>query len=154
MHRNLDGRSSLPTDQNLNIRSCCSFTKEIQQFVKFAKAYNYHWNQSSLVSIGQLLFSFCCLSQDWQWWRSQPHWIHLTQKHICRGVRTGVTQKPQKFIFEYWVFSQKSYLNMWHFKKFIFAYLKFDICIHKILYLHTESICRRILHVTSICTQY
>ena len=43
----------------------------------------------------------------------------------------GVTKKHQKFIFEYWVVSQKSYLNMGHLKKSVFAYLKFDICIPK-----------------------
>ena len=29
-----------------------------------------------------------------------------------KGTSTGVNKKPQKFIFEYWVFSQKSYLNV------------------------------------------
>ena len=29
----------------------------------------------------------------------------------------GVTKKHQKFIFEYWLFPQKSYLNMWCFEK-------------------------------------
>ena len=43
---------------------------------------------------------------------------------------SGVNKKPEIFIFEYWVFSQKSYLNMGCFEKFIFAYLK-------IQYLHT-----------------
>ena len=43
---------------------------------------------------------------------------------------TGVTKKHQKFIFEYLVFSQKSYLNMWCFEKV-------HICIPKIPYLHT-----------------
>ena len=42
----------------------------------------------------------------------------------------GVTKKHQKFIFEYWVVSQKSYLNMGHLKKIC-------ICIPKIRYLHT-----------------
>ena len=44
--------------------------------------------------------------------------------------KTGVTKKHQKFLFEYWVFSQKSYLNMWCFEKV-------HICIPKIPYLHT-----------------
>ena len=30
-------------------------------------------------------------------------------------IRTGVTKKHQNFIFEYWVFSQKSYFNVWCF---------------------------------------
>jgi len=38
---------------------------------------------------------------------------------------TGVNKKPQKFIFEYWVFSQKSYLNVGCFEKI-------HICIPKI----------------------
>ena len=46
------------------------------------------------------------------------------------ACRAGVTKKHQKFIFEYWVFSQKSYLNMWCFEKV-------HICIPKIPYLHT-----------------
>ena len=50
----------------------------------------------------------------------------------------GVTKKHQKFIFEYWVVSQKSYLNMGDLKKSVFAYLKFNICIPKSLYLHTK----------------
>ena len=45
-------------------------------------------------------------------------------------VTTGVTKKHQEFIFEYWVFFQKSYLNVWCFEKV-------HICIPKILYLHT-----------------
>ena len=47
---------------------------------------------------------------------------------------TGVTKKHQKFIFEYWVFSQKSYLNVGCFEEI-------HICIPKILYLHTKSNC-------------
>ena len=43
--------------------------------------------------------------------------------------RAGVNKKPQKFIFEYWVFSQKSFLNVGCLKKSIFAYLKLNICI-------------------------
>ena len=38
---------------------------------------------------------------------------------------TGVNKKPQKFIFEYWVFSQKSYLNVGCFEEI-------HICIPKI----------------------
>ena len=45
---------------------------------------------------------------------------------------TGVTKKHQKFIFEYWEFSQKSYLNVWCFEKV-------HICIPKIPYLHTKK---------------
>jgi len=41
-----------------------------------------------------------------------------------------VAKKHQKFIFEYWVFTQKSYLNVWCFEKV-------HICIPKIPYLHT-----------------
>ena len=52
--------------------------------------------------------------------------------------QAGVTKKHQKFIFEYWVVAQKSYLNMGDLKKSVFAYLKFDICIPKSLYLHTK----------------
>ena len=44
--------------------------------------------------------------------------------------RTGVTNKHQKFIFEYWVSSQKSYLNVWCFENF-------HICITKIPYLRS-----------------
>ena len=43
----------------------------------------------------------------------------------------GVNKKPQKFIFEYWAFSQKSYLNGGCFEEI-------HICIPKILYLHTS----------------
>ena len=43
----------------------------------------------------------------------------------------GVNKKPQKFIFEYWVFSQKSYLNVGCFEEI-------HICIPKIRYLHTS----------------
>jgi len=42
-----------------------------------------------------------------------------------------VNKKPQKFIFEYWAFSQKSYLNGGCFEEI-------HICIPKILYLHTS----------------
>ena len=45
---------------------------------------------------------------------------------------TGVNKKHQIFIFEYLVFSQKSYLNMWCFEKI-------HICIPKIQYLHTKT---------------
>jgi len=38
--------------------------------------------------------------------------------------RPGVTKKHQRFIFEYWVFSLKSYLNMGRFENNIFAYPK------------------------------
>ena len=50
--------------------------------------------------------------------------IHI----ICSN--SGVAKKHQKFIFEYWVFTQKSYLNVWCFEKV-------HICIPKIPYLHT-----------------
>ena len=43
----------------------------------------------------------------------------------------GATKKHQKFKFEYWVFSQKSYLNVWCFEKV-------HICTPKIPYLHNE----------------
>ena len=46
-------------------------------------------------------------------------------------VLPGVNKKPQKFIFEYWVFSQKSYLNVGCFEEI-------HICIPKIKYLHTS----------------
>ena len=49
---------------------------------------------------------------------------------FIRRIRTGVTKKHQNFIFEYWVFSQKSYLNVW-------SFVKVHICIPKIPYLHT-----------------
>ena len=45
---------------------------------------------------------------------------------------TGVIKKPQKFISEYQVFSQKPYLNMGYFEKV-------HICIPKIQYLHTRN---------------
>ena len=55
---------------------------------------------------------------------------------LKRAVASGVTKKHQKIIFEYWVFSQKSNLNMGcfektylHTKNVISAYRKFDICI-------------------------
>ena len=47
----------------------------------------------------------------------------------------GVNKSPQKFIFAYLVFSQKSYLNMWCFEKI-------HICIPKIQNLHTKPIFR------------
>ena len=50
----------------------------------------------------------------------------------------GVTKKHQQTTFEYWVFSQRSYLNMGRFENNIFAYLKFNICIPKIWYLLTK----------------
>ena len=45
--------------------------------------------------------------------------------------KARVNKKPQKFIFEYWAFSQKSYLNGGCFEEI-------HICIPKILYLHTS----------------
>ena len=55
--------------------------------------------------------------------------------YILIRWNAGVTKKYHKFIFEYWVFSQISYLKVWCFeKKSIFAYLKFHICIPKILH--------------------
>ena len=36
---------------------------------------------------------------------------------VTISVRPRVNKKPLKFIFEYWVFSQKSYLNTWRFEK-------------------------------------
>ena len=53
-------------------------------------------------------------------------------------ITPGVTKKHQNTIFEYWFFSQKSYLNMGCFENIIFAYLKFNICIPRICYLHTK----------------
>ena len=47
-------------------------------------------------------------------------------------IGPGVNKKPQKFIFAYWVFSQKSYLNVGCFEKI-------HICIPEIRYLHTSS---------------
>ena len=44
--------------------------------------------------------------------------------------KPGVPKKHQKFIFEYWVFSQKPYLNVWCFEKV-------HISIPEIPYLHT-----------------
>ena len=73
----------------------------------------------------------------------------------------GVTKKHQKFIFEYWVFSQKSYLNVWCFEKVHICIPKilYYICIPKNWYLHTKSICifwsfDCSVHVTCIYTQY
>ena len=54
--------------------------------------------------------------------------------HVGGVPSPGVTKKHQKFIFEYWVFSQKSYLNVWCFEKV-------HICIPKIPYLHTYRPC-------------
>ena len=65
--------------------------------------------------------------------------LRETYKKNYVKMRSGVNKKPRIFIFEYWVFSQKSYLNMGCFEKFIFAYLKFNICIPKIQYLHTSQ---------------
>ena len=50
----------------------------------------------------------------------------------------GVNKKHKKFLFEYQVIFQKSYLNTGCFEKSIFAYLKFDICILNIRFLHTK----------------
>ena len=61
----------------------------------------------------------------------------------------GANKKPQKFRFEYQVFSQKSYLNMGFLKKSKFAYLKFNICIPETQYLQTKSIFRHILIYTA-----
>ena len=47
------------------------------------------------------------------------------------GMEARVNKKPQKFIFEYWAFSQKSYLNGGCFEEI-------HNCIPKILYLHTS----------------
>ena len=47
--------------------------------------------------------------------------------------RSGMTKKHQKYIFEYLVFSQKSYLNVW-------CFVKVHICIPKIPYLHTITV--------------
>ena len=47
---------------------------------------------------------------------------------ILTSEAPGVTKKHQKFIFEYLVFSQKSYLNRWRFKKV-------HICTPKLPYL-------------------
>ena len=50
------------------------------------------------------------------------HWRLFA--YILGHSSTGVNKKPQKFIFEYWVFSQKSYLNVGCFEEI-------DICIPK-----------------------
>ena len=55
-------------------------------------------------------------------------------------IEAGVNKKHQKFIFEYRVFSQKLYLNMWCFEKV-------HICIPNMRYLHTKEIFRHILIV-------
>ena len=49
----------------------------------------------------------------------------------ARVNSSRVNKKPQKFIFEYWVFSQKSYFNVGCFEEI-------HICIPKIRYLHTS----------------
>ena len=54
---------------------------------------------------------------------------HFGQNWLCAQV----SKKHQKFIFEYWVFSQKSYLHVWCFEKV-------HICITKIPYPHTASV--------------
>ena len=46
-------------------------------------------------------------------------------------LRSGVNKKHQKYLFEYRVFSQKLYLNMWCFEKV-------HICIPNMRYLHTK----------------
>ena len=74
---------------------------------------------------------------------SLKHLLHLSHalsflSNTCIGIirvkihtNTGVNKKPQKLIFEYWVFSQKSYLNVGCFEEI-------HICIPKIRYLHTS----------------
>ena len=57
--------------------------------------------------------------------------VYLIVEGVAKLMETGVHKKPQKFIFEYWVFSQESYLNVGCFKKI-------HICIPKIRYLHTS----------------
>ena len=62
--------------------------------------------------------------------------VQLFRKTFLNQSFSGVTdarvnKKPQKFIFEYWAFSQKSYLNGGCFEEI-------HICIPKILYLHTS----------------
>jgi len=59
------------------------------------------------------------------------HFLHCLSVNIL-WFCPGVTKKHQKNIFEYWVFFQKSYLNMGRFENNIFAYVKFNICIPKI----------------------
>ena len=61
---------------------------------------------------------------------------NFPQSHHRKGyhnyhIYSRVNKKPQKFIFEYWAFSQKSYLNGGCFEEI-------HICIPKILYLHTS----------------
>ena len=73
------------------------------------------------------------------------HISHITLSWQTTHMHTGVNKKHQKFIFEYWVFSQKSYLNMWCFENTIFVYLKFNICLPKLWNLHTQSIFRHTL---------
>ena len=53
----------------------------------------------------------------------------MMHRMLCSA---GVNKKHQKFIFEYWAFSQKTYLNMWCFEKS-------HNCIPKIQYLHTNT---------------
>ena len=64
----------------------------------------------------------------------------MLQPFLPSGSEAGVTKKHQKFKFEYWVYPQKSYLNMWCFEKV-------HICIPKIPYLHTPKILH--LHTTA-----
>ena len=71
--------------------------------------------------------------EEWTRWTRQFLLEALNQFVCCRARGfAGVTKKHQIIIFEYWVFSQKSYLNMGRFEKNIFAYQKFDFCIPKI----------------------
>ena len=55
----------------------------------------------------------------------------LLAEWVCCDISiSGVNKNLQIFIFEYWVFSQKSYLNMWCLEKI-------HICIPKIQYLYS-----------------
>ena len=77
---------------------------------------------------------FCQILSERLRWRSLLHslWSYVSLADGLVGASApGVNKKPQKFIFEYWVFYQKSYL-----KTSIFAYLIFNICIPKIRYPH------------------
>ena len=57
--------------------------------------------------------------------------VGIAKKTLASAQDARVNKKPQKFIFEYWAFSQKSYLNGGCFEEI-------HICIPKILYLHTS----------------
>ena len=110
---------------------------------------------SDATDVLMLMMQVCCwctdsadtlmllvLMHQWCWSTDAAEALMLL---VMMCWSSGVTKKHQKFIFEYWVFSRKSYLNMWCFEKAIFAYLKFNICIPKLGNLHTMSIFRHTL---------